>query len=134
MTIKAVIEEGKSGIFSIYAPDLKMHAINGQGNTVNEAKEDFINSFQEVVAIYTDENIPIPEELKTDGFDYIYDIASVFDNFKWINVTAFADKAGIKPSLLRQYRNKTTYVSEIQKKKIQSAMHSLADELKAISL
>jgi predicted RNase H-like HicB family nuclease len=47
MKIKAIIEEGKSGVFSIYAPDLKMHAINGQGKTVNEAKEDFINSFRQ---------------------------------------------------------------------------------------
>ena len=132
--IKAVIEKGESGIYSVYAPDLKEHAINGQGKTIDEAKEDFGISFDEVVAIYTDEGLEIPNELKTSEFEYVYDIASVFDYLKCINVSVFAERAGINASLLRQYRNKITFASETQKRKIETALHGFGEELTAISL
>ena len=132
--IKAVIEKGESGIYSVYAPDLKKHAINGQGKTIDEAKEDFKTSFDEVLAMYTDEGAEIPKELNASDFEYVYDVASVFDYLKCINVSVFAEKAKINASLLRQYRNKITFASESQKKKIELALHGLGDELKAISL
>ena len=132
--MKVVIEKGESGMYSLYAPDLKMHAINGQGKTIDEAKEDFSTSFDEVVSIYTDEGKDVPKELKASGFEYVYDIASVFDYLKCINVSVFAEKANINASLLRQYRNKITFASESQKKKIEAALHGFGDELKAVSL
>ena len=134
MKIRAVIEKGENGIFSVYAPDLKTHAINGQGISVEDAKEDFKTSFDEVVAIYTDEGLKIPKELNASEFEYVYDIASVFDYLKCINVSVFAEKAGVNSSLLRQYRNKISYATEWQRKKIESALHGLGDELKTISL
>ena len=134
MDKKAVIEKGENGMYSIYSPDLKDHAINGQGKNVEEAKEDFKTSFDEVVAVYTDEGLKVPKELSTFDFEYVYDVASVFDYLKCINVSTFAQRAGINSSLLRQYRNKITFASEGQRKKIESALHGLGDELRTISL
>ena len=116
----ALIERGSDGMFGIYTPELE-HTIIGEGKTVIEAKEDFQNSVVEMIASYTGNNKNIPEELKGITFEYKYDIASFFDYFDFINITKFAERAGINPSLLRQYKSGTTnYISESQMKKIET--------------
>jgi hypothetical protein len=58
----------------------------------------------------------------------------MFDYYDWINVSRFAKKAGINPSLMRQYRMGKTYISENQINKIENTLHSLGKELSAIKL
>lgn len=128
----ALIEKGKDGMFGIYTPELK-HTIIGEGKTVLEAKEDFQNSVVEMMASYTGENKEIPEELKGITFEYKYDIASFFDFYDFINVSKFAERAGINPSLLRQYKSgSTNYISETQMKKIETALHKVGYELSGV--
>jgi predicted RNase H-like HicB family nuclease len=125
----ALIEKGKDGTFGIFTPELK-HSIIGEGATVIEAKEDFQNSVVEIIASYTGEGKEVPDELKGITFEYKYDIASFFDYYDFINVSKFAERAGINPSLLRQYKSGSTkYISETQMKKIESALHEVGNEL-----
>lgn len=131
-TSTALIEKGKDGMFGIFTPELK-HTIIGEGKTVIEAKEDFQNSVVEMIASYTGENKEIPEELKGIAFEYKYDIASFFDFYDFINVSKFAERAGINPSLLRQYKSgSTNYISETQMKKIETALHKVGSELSGV--
>lgn len=131
-TSTALIEKGKDGMFGIFTPELK-HTIIGEGKTVIEAKEDFQNSVVEMIASYTGENKEIPEELKGITFEYKYDIASFFDFYDFINVSKFAERAGINPSLLRQYKSgSTNYISETQMKKIETALHKVGSELSGV--
>ena len=58
----------------------------------------------------------------------------MFDYYSWINVSQFARKAGINPSLMRQYRMGNTYISDNQISKIENTLHSLGKELAAIKL
>jgi predicted RNase H-like HicB family nuclease len=133
MKTTALIERGKDGTFGIFTPDIE-HTIIGDGNTVEEAKADFENSVEEMILSYTETGRKIPDELKDIQFVYKYDIASMFNYYNWINVSQFARKAGINPSLMRQYRMGKTYISESQIGKIESALHSLGNELAAIKL
>ena len=133
MVTTALIERGKDGTFGIFTPDIN-HTIIGDGNTVEEAKADFENSVQEMILSYTETNRKLPDELKDIQFVYKYDIASMFNYYDWINVSKFARKAGINPSLMRQYRMGTTYISENQMNKIENTLHSLGNELTAIKL
>jgi len=133
MVTTALIERGKDGTFGIFTPDIN-HTIIGGGNTVEEAKADFENSVQEMIVSYTETDREIPDELKNIQFVYKYDIASMFNYYDWINVSKFAQKAGINPSLMRQYRMGKTYISENQINKIENALHSLGNELAAIKL
>jgi predicted RNase H-like HicB family nuclease len=133
MIATALIEKGKDGTFGIFTPDINSTII-GEGNTVTEAKEDFENSVKEVLEAYAEAGEHLPDELKDIQFVYKYDIASMFNYYSWINVSQFARKAGINPSLMRQYRMGKTYISESQIGKIESALHSLGNELAAIKL
>ena len=133
MVTTALIERGKDGTFGIFTPDIN-HTIIGDGNTVDEAKADFENSVHEMILSYTETNREIPDELKDIQFVYKYDIASMFNYYDWINVSKFAQKAGINPSLMRQYKMGKTYISENQLHKIENSLHSLGNELVAIKL
>ena len=129
----ALIEKGKDGTFGIFTPDLK-HTIIGEGNTVAESKEDFMNSLKEVLDSYTETGKLIPAELQEVEFDFRYDIASLFNYYKFINATKFAKEAGINPSLLRQYKTGNQYISEKQILKIEAALHKIAHEFAEIKL
>jgi len=129
----ALIEKGKDGTFGIFTPDLQ-HTIIGEGNTVAESKEDFKNSLLEVLASYSETGNPIPAELQDIEFDFRYDIASLFNYYKFLNVSKFALEAGINASLLRQYKTGNQYISENQVLKIEAALHKIAHELAEIKL
>jgi len=133
MITTALIERGKDGTFGIFTPDINSTII-GDGNTVAEAKADFENSVKEVIESYIEHGDELPEELKDIQFVYKYDIASMFNYYDWINVSRFARRAGINPSLMRQYRMGKTYISESQMGKIERTLHSLGNELAAIKL
>ena len=133
MVTTALIERGKDGTYGIFTPDINSTII-GEGNTVEEAKADFENSVQEILRFYEEDGIELPDELKDIQFVYKYDIASMFNYYDWINVSKFARKAGINSSLMRQYKMGKTYISENQISRIESALHSLGNELQAIKL
>lgn len=67
-------------------------------------------------------------------FDHTYDVSAFFESFDFLNQTRIADLSGINPGLLRQYASGVKHPSPQQTKKIESAIHKLAQELKAVSL
>ena len=129
----ALIEKGKDGTFGIFTPDLQ-HTIIGQGITVTDAKSDFENSIKEMIASYTEQKSEIPNELQKMQFEYKYDLASLFDQYDFINVSKFAHMAGINASLMRQYKSGNQYISENQLSKIEETIHKIAREMAAIKL
>lgn len=133
MKTLALIEKGKDGSFGIFTPDLQ-HTIIGQGETVQESREDFLNSVREVLASYAEIGKPIPAELQDIEFEFRYDIASLFDYYQFINVSKFAQEAGINASLMRQYKTGKQYISENQVLKIEAALHRIAREFAEIRL
>ena len=93
---------------------------------------DFKNSLKEMLESYTGE--AMPEELKELDFQYKYDLSSLLDYFKFMNVTQFAKVAGISSSLMRQYKTGNTYISEKQAGKIERALHKIGEELSAVKI
>lgn len=65
----AIIESGDDGTYSIHAPQLE-NVIIGEGDSVDEAKSDFENSYQEMLESYIIDGVPIPNELREIGFEY----------------------------------------------------------------
>jgi predicted RNase H-like HicB family nuclease len=133
MITTALIEKSKDGTYGIFTPDLECTII-GSGSTVEEAKADFEDSARELIQFYKGNRIEMPDELKDVQFVYKYDISSVFDYFNLINVSKFAKRVGINPSLMRQYKTGKAYISEAQIAKIESALHQLGADLAAIKL
>ena len=134
MKTTALIETGPDGGFDIVLMDLEDHVIFGDGDTVQEAKEDLMNSIQEMIASYTEEGKPIPEELRDLELEYKYDIASFFDEFNWINISALAKVLGMNKSLLYQYKKGNTYISHAQMKRIEKGVHELGKKLLEFSV
>ena len=128
MDIKAVIEKGKDGLYSVRSEaKIGKSYLGGFGESVGEAKEDFMESLFEAI-----------EEAKQDGADvsiedmrvtYSYDIPSFFNYFDFINVSKFSSLVGVNESKMRQYKSGLAYPGEKTTKKILSAIHRIGLEL-----
>lgn len=128
----AIIERGEDGTYGIHAPQLE-NVIIGEGDTVAEAKEDFLNSYNEMAESYIDDGAPVPEELRDIEFEYRYDISAFYDAHPYLNVSKLAEHMNINASLMRQYRQ-GQYISEEQVMKIQEGIRSVGRELAGTTL
>lgn len=131
MKTTALVERNSEGTFFIFTPDLDDFTVMGTGSTVAEAMSDFENSVKEVVESY--ETDKLPAELRNFKWEYRYDIASLFDYYSFINVSALAKRIGINSSLMRQYKG-GQYISKSQMSKIEKALREIGSELSSVSL
>ena len=134
MKTRAIIETGPDGGFDIYLPDMEHHIFYGTGITVQEAKESLLDTYREILDMYCEDGEPVPEELRDLEFEYKYDIASFFDEYNWINISALAKVLGMNRSLLYQYKKGDTYISHQQMKRIEKGVHELGRRLLEFSV
>lgn len=127
-----IIEKDENG-FSAFIDGITSTVI-GEGKSVAEAKADLTNSYEEVKQSYERVGEEIPAELQDLTFDYKYDISALFNAFNFLNVSKFAERIGISPSLMRHYKGGDTYISTAQAKKIESGLHQIAQELMSVIL
>ena len=99
MKALAIIEKDGNG-YSVYTDNLKT-VLHGSGNTVQEAKEEMMAGYKDLVAYYAEEGRALPHELTNLTFSYKYDVSALFNAFDFLNVTKFAERIGISPSLMR---------------------------------
>lgn len=130
--IVAIIEKGEDGSYGIHSPKLK-NFFFGEGETVVEAKEDYLNSYQEMIESYVNWGKPIPEELQNIEFVYQYDISAFYDAHPYLNVSKLAEYIHLNKSLMRQYK-RGQYISERQVLRIQEGIRSIGRELAGITL
>jgi hypothetical protein len=106
-----------------------------QGDTVEGVLENLRNLLTDYLA-HEGKNNPEWQNLKAEAiaFECEYDLAAFFEHFKELKITAIAARAGINPNLLQQYVSGNKRASESQAKKIQAAVHLLANELRQIAL
>lgn len=134
MKTVAIVEMWNDKTISVYVPEFEGFSLNGQGNTVDEAKRSLQECIDEYVSIIKEQGNEIPESLNDVEFEYKYDIASFFECFKFLSVSTFAKYAGINPSLMRQYKQRIAFASESQKAKIEDAIHRAGSELCAVKI
>ena len=132
MKALAIIEKDGNG-YSVYTDNLKT-VLHGSGNTVQEAKEEMMAGYKDIVAYYAEEGRALPHELTNLTFSYKYDVSALFNAFDYLNVTKFAERIGISPSLMRHYKSGDTYISQNQAKKIERGFHQIALDLLRVSL
>lgn len=131
--MKVSIEKQSDGTYIAYNTTGDKVQLIGTGDTVNEAKNDFFNSIDEVKESYIERNEDIPSEL-TETIDFHFDISSLFEFYSMFNVSALGRYLGINPGLMRQYKKGDTPISDAQLEKIESGIHRLAHELASLSL
>ena len=126
MKATVVIEKNKTGLFSAFVEnDLPDFALNGQGYTVEEAKNELICAYNEIKELLAEEG----KNASDLEFEYRYDIPSLFSEFNMINISGFAKSIGINPSLMRRYACGETFASENQLKRIETGVRTLGQKL-----
>lgn len=131
MKLNVTIEKQSDGTYIAYNTNIDGLSLFGTGNTVSEAKEDFNNSMIEVAETY--EENKVPKCLKTTPV-FKFDLASLFEYYSMLNISAFARFVGINTTLMRQYKQGNTYISEKQLQKIEDGIHKLGNEFSNLKL
>ena len=73
-------------------------------------------------------------EVDNVEFDLAYDLYAFFEHYTYLKISKIADYAGLNPSLLRHYKSQTKFPSAEQVKRIETAVHRLANELRQVHL
>lgn len=130
---KVSIEKQEDGSYIAYNTNVDGYTLIGTGATVTEAKKDFANSMSEVAEVEKERLGEVPAVFSNEP-DYKFDLASLFEYYSMINVSAFARFLGINDALMRQYRKGDTYISDMQLKKIEDGIHRLGNEFSRLQL
>ena len=101
----------------------------GAGASVKEAKADLMECLEEAKADYIENGCDIYEV----DFSYQYDLQSFFEYFSFLNVTDIAKRAGINPSLMRQYARGIKNAGEKTYARLSGCIGEIAKELQAAS-
>lgn len=121
-----VIERAGDGRFACYLKEsYPTFSLAGYGESVEEAKEDFWEAYNETKELEEAEGRSMP----VLDVVYKYDMQSFFDYFNFLNISEVARRAGINPSLMRQYSKGITNAGERQYKKLNDAMTNITKEL-----
>ncbi len=134
MKVTAIVEMWDDKTISVYVPEFEGFNLNGQGQSVEEAKQALLSAVEDYKTMFEGRGESIPECLVNPEFEYKYDIASFFECFKFLSVSSFARYAGINPSLMRQYKQRITFASETQKAKIEQAIHKAGADMMSVRL
>ena len=130
MKIKVIIERGTDGLYSYFMDnDSFDFALNGQGNSVEEAKKEFLSAYREIQEIYQEEGKITPKF----EFEYEYDVPSFLSYYSNIlSLAGFHRLTGINQSQLSQYVNGYRKPGPKTAKKIETSLHRFAEEMSQV--
>ena len=103
----------------------------GYGENVKSAKDDFIVSVRESLAGAAKEGATAPDKI---DITFKYDIPSFFNYFDYLNVSKFAEYAGINESRMRAYKSGLAFPGEKTTRKIMKAIETIGKEIAAARL
>ena len=128
--VSVTVSQASDGTFWCHTEkDVYGAGLNSAGKTVKEAKDDLIVCMEEAKADY-EENGNHAEPVE---FRYQYDLQSFFDYFSFLNITEIAKRAGVNPSLMRQYARGIKTAGEKTYERISVCMANITKELQAAS-
>lgn len=131
--IIAIIEKDSTGLFQISSENpINGYYLAGCGNSVEEAKADFNECWEEAKEMMTESGIDV--EKANYEIIFRYDLEAFFDYFNWINVTQLARMAGVNESKMRQYKAGLAFASDRTTQKILSTVKRIGAELQAAEI
>lgn len=128
-TIKAFIERGNDGTYGVYI-DLEDNTLNygihGNGNTVQDAVDDFLSAYEAMKAFHAEKN----KEFVEAKFQFMYDVASFLAYYKGkVSLTGLGSLTGINPKQLNHYVTGVRKPSPKTVQKIEKSLHEFGKEL-----
>lgn len=126
----AIIEKGEMGYdITLKSKEGIPFGLLGQGRTVEEAKEDFINSYEEMMELMNDEGIECSEL----EFEFLFDTASFLTSVSSTFTMAGLSKiTGINRKQLGHYVQGTSKPSAKTATRIQESIISYVNEIAAV--
>lgn len=127
-----IIERGNDGTYDAYLESAEKLSFGllGQGKTVKETMDDFINSRDEMKAYYAAENKPFPEDLE---FEYKYDVPSFLSYYsKILSLAGLQRLTGVNQGQLSHYVTGHRKPSPKTAEKIEKALHNFANEISQV--
>lgn len=103
--------------------------LSGCGATVADAKKDLLDCYNEAKADAKESG----ESFEDVEFTYSFDLVSFFNYFSFLNVTDIAKRAGINPSLMRQYTSGLKNAGEKTYNRLAECIGNITKELTAAS-
>ena len=106
------------------------YGIHGYGKSAKEAIEDTYTAYEEMKAIAAENNETLPDI----EFEFVFDVASLFDYYSYLNISAVAKKMGINASLMRKYASGVCAPGKNRLKQIQDCLKNISSELMTVRL
>lgn len=133
MKIDVIIEKGKKEFWG------RIEGYDFLPVTVGRNIDEVLDNLRMLVADYIENEGQNDKRWKnTDAgqieFNLHYDLRAFFDRYDFLNVSSIASKAKINRSLLSQYIAGVKHPSTRQAKKVETAVHQLAEEMNKVSL
>lgn len=134
MKLNAIIEKGKDGTFDVHY-DVNQEnpygfSLLGQGDTVQEAIEDFYVSRNEMKEYYQEAGKEFPENLE---FEFIYDVSSFLESYSdKISLAGLGRLTGINRKQLSHYLTRKRNPSRKTVEKIETALHDFGKEISQV--
>lgn len=129
--VTAIIETGPDHTFSIYshgADDLP-YGVIGTGDSIAQAKEDFMIAYREMKDTFTD----MGKEFEEVEFSFRYDIPSFLEEFAYAFTLAGLERiTGINQKQLGHYISGYRKPSTKTVKKMEDGIHRFSEQLSMI--
>lgn len=132
--LKATIQRDNEGYSIVGSEKIARCYFAGYGDSVEEAKKDFMDGIRESLEFVKERGDDVTVSPDDIEVLYTYDLPSFFNDFDWLNVSAFAKMAGVNESKMRAYKSGVAHASEKTLKKINEAIKTIASTLSAASL
>ena len=129
--VTAIIETGSDHTYSIFShgPDDLPYGVIGTGDTIAEAKEDFMIAYQEVKECFLDSG----EEFEEVEFVFRYDIPSFLEEFAYAFSLAGLERiTGINQKQLGHYISGYRKPSAKTIKQMEDGIHNLSEQLSMV--
>lgn len=127
MRVKAIIERASDGTFSIYHDGEGLDfLVTGTGKTLEEAKRDFLEGFEEIKTYRLSQNRPAVDI----EWVWCYDTASFIREYAYAFTLAGLSKiTGVSQGVLSHYANGTSRPSAKTRTKIENGVRRFAETL-----
>ena len=128
--VLVTISQAADGSFWCHSEcDVYGCGLNGAGATVKAAKDDLMLCLEDAKEEYEESG----KAAQAIEFRFQYDLQSFFEYFSFLNVTEIAKRAGINPSLMRQYTRGIKTAGEKTYTRLSECMAGITKELQAAS-
>lgn len=127
MKVTTLIERNNTGLYSVYLKDDNFSfGLNGQGQTVEEAKMEMLEAYEELKTMYFEEGKSVPNL----EFIYKYDMASFLETYSSILSLAGLERlTGVNQGQLSHYITGHRKPSKKTIIKIENSLHKLGKEI-----